>query len=489
MNKNSKVKEWYKSEFPDDDYGNYIRDELTFKDVYRALEDRKDMYDVIFDPESGHFDSVVRERIFYMLPEIYPELDDDKVYNMWMSGDDGINESVDDNDYKSSTSELIVTLSEQLSDARHILDQIELNFEELGIHSADIRPYFTNYLSQFAELEDEDPYNMSCATLMSRLREADINESVQGKTCKNHINSLSKLLKRDFGKGTAKHEGNFRFTFKTNKGKTYDVITSPVDKKEGEDAKNIKVDKVLDVTKESCKTNKLGKKVKKITEGAGAGYDVSANDYSVVEFNKIAITKVDELEDYVTVTFDDCDIDVTCHVEGESYYDGGIVPNAQAKITKLVMDVDKETYEEEKEKALRPTVEDNILSLVTKSKQGGGWFHKTFTGVLAATEDDVKSSMSITQIVVNMTNQEQITFLDKGIDDGNKFVQYSAFKDGESLDIFEDEDEAIKYAKENDCDFVEAQGFCQTEFGGDVEEIPYDVTTVWSKDDNTSMEG
>lgn len=487
MNKNSKVKEWYKSEFPDDDYGNYIRDELTFKDVYRALEDGKDMYDAIFDPASGHFDSVVRERIFYMLPEIYTELDDDKVYNMWMSGDDDINESVDSN--KETTSHLIVTLSNQLSEASHTLDQIEMNFEELGIHSADIQPYFGNYLAQFAELEDVDPYNMSCATLKDRLEEADINESVQGKTCKNHINSLSKLLKRDFGKGTAKHEGNFRFTFKTDKGRTYDIITSPVDNKEGEDAKKIKVDKVLDVTEESCKTNKLGKKVRKITEGAGAGYDVFANDYSVVEFNKIAITKVDELEDYVTVTFDDCDIDVTCHVEGESYYDGGIVPNAQAKITKLVMDVDRETYEEEKEKALRPTVEDNILSLVTKSKQGGGWFHKTFTGVLAATEDDVQSSMSITQIVVNMTNQEQITFLDKGIDDGNKFVQYSVFKDGESLDAFEDEDEAVKYAKDNDCDFVEAQGFCQTEFGGDVEEIPDDVTTVWSKEDNTNMEG
>ena len=75
--------------------------------------------------------------------------------------------------------------------------------------------------------------------------EADISESVQGKTCNNDINSLSKLLKRDFGKGTAKHEGNFRFTFKTDKGKTYDVVTSPVDSKDGEDAKKIKIDDIL----------------------------------------------------------------------------------------------------------------------------------------------------------------------------------------------------------------------------------------------------
>ena len=169
MNKNSKVKEWYKSEFPTDDYGDYIRDDLTFKDVYRALEDGKEIYNVIFDPASGHFDSIVRERIFYMLPEIYDELDDDKVYNMWLNGDDEINESLDSN--KETTSNLIITLSNQLSEASHTLDQIEMNFEELGIHSADIQPYFGNYLAQFAELEDVDPYNMSCATLKDRLEE------------------------------------------------------------------------------------------------------------------------------------------------------------------------------------------------------------------------------------------------------------------------------------------------------------------------------
>lgn len=68
---------------------------------------------------------------------------------------------------------LITTLSNQLSEASHTLDQIEMNFEELGIHSADIQPYFGNYLAQFAELEDGDPYNMSCATLKDRLEEAE----------------------------------------------------------------------------------------------------------------------------------------------------------------------------------------------------------------------------------------------------------------------------------------------------------------------------
>ena len=66
---------------------------------------------------------------------------------------------------------LISTLSDQLFEASHTLDQIEMNFEELGIHSADIQPYFGNYLAQFAELEDVDPYNMSCATLKDRLEE------------------------------------------------------------------------------------------------------------------------------------------------------------------------------------------------------------------------------------------------------------------------------------------------------------------------------
>ena len=69
------------------------------------------------------------------------------------------------------TKNLISTLSDQLFEANHTLEQIEMNFKELGIHSADIQAYFGNYLANFAELADEDPYNMSCATLKDRVEE------------------------------------------------------------------------------------------------------------------------------------------------------------------------------------------------------------------------------------------------------------------------------------------------------------------------------
>lgn len=245
-------------------------------------------------------------------------------------------------------------------------------------------------------------------------------------------------------------------------------------------------------SKYECKVNKLGKPVRKITEGAGAAYDVRALDYSLVNINKCEVAKEAEEDDYnYRITFaEGLDVEVTCRVEGESYYEGGIVPAANAKITALEIIVEKDYWEKLKEEnRVRDIIKDEIYSLKTKSKQGGGWFHKTFTGVLASGVDDIAESDEIISAVITMTNQEQIDFLDNGIDNGNSFVQYVVYKDDDMLgEPYPDEKEAIQAAMKADADKVEARGFCQTEFGGDVEEIPEDITTVWSKDKSATEE-
>lgn len=127
----------------------------------------------------------------------------------------------------------------------HIVDIMDWIMEHPQLQ-ADFEAFIGHDLDEkLIQGKSDATLKKNITTSESVKEEADISESVQGKTCNNDINSLSKLLKRDFGKGTAKHEGNFRFTFKTDKGKTYDVVTSPVDSKDGEDAKKIKIDDIL----------------------------------------------------------------------------------------------------------------------------------------------------------------------------------------------------------------------------------------------------
>lgn len=71
------IREWYLSEYPDDDLGEEIEDE-TFAMLYHTLRGGYDVYDVI-----GVGDSVIRERLFSKLAEL-GKVDYDIIYDMWL---------------------------------------------------------------------------------------------------------------------------------------------------------------------------------------------------------------------------------------------------------------------------------------------------------------------------------------------------------------------------------------------------------------------
>ena len=77
-NENSKVKEWYLKEYTTDELGKEIKDDITFYDIFYALDTYKDFYETI-----GVGDSVIRERIFKKLAEIM-EVDYNYIYNQWL---------------------------------------------------------------------------------------------------------------------------------------------------------------------------------------------------------------------------------------------------------------------------------------------------------------------------------------------------------------------------------------------------------------------
>lgn len=67
--------------------------------------------------------------------------------------------------------DLIYNISNKLYNVINDLKSIERLFNNLGLHSADIRPYFINYLEEFADLHDDRFNKMNCAQLLTRLHE------------------------------------------------------------------------------------------------------------------------------------------------------------------------------------------------------------------------------------------------------------------------------------------------------------------------------
>ena len=76
----TKIRNWYHSTYPTDDMWEDIDRNVTFDDVFEALDNYKDIYETI-----GAEDSLVRERVFKQLAEIMG-VDYDYVYDQWMRG-------------------------------------------------------------------------------------------------------------------------------------------------------------------------------------------------------------------------------------------------------------------------------------------------------------------------------------------------------------------------------------------------------------------
>ena len=75
--KTLKVRTVYKKMYPTDDLADEIDPKLTFKQAYDRMVKGECIYNIIIV-----CDSVIRERIFAILAEIYG-VTYDKIYNLW----------------------------------------------------------------------------------------------------------------------------------------------------------------------------------------------------------------------------------------------------------------------------------------------------------------------------------------------------------------------------------------------------------------------
>ena len=77
-NEKSLVKEWYIKEYSTDDLGREINEEITFYDIFYALDRYKDIYEVL-----GVEDSAIRERVFRKLADIM-KVEYNYIYEQWL---------------------------------------------------------------------------------------------------------------------------------------------------------------------------------------------------------------------------------------------------------------------------------------------------------------------------------------------------------------------------------------------------------------------
>ena len=59
MKKYTKVKDWYIETYKSDKIGDNINEDITFYDIFKALNNHKNIYKII-----GITDNIIRERIF-----------------------------------------------------------------------------------------------------------------------------------------------------------------------------------------------------------------------------------------------------------------------------------------------------------------------------------------------------------------------------------------------------------------------------------------
>lgn len=77
-NEKNKVKEWYLKEYNTDELGKEINEEITFYDIFYALDRYKDIYEVL-----GVEDSLLRERVFRKLADIM-KVEYNYIYEQWL---------------------------------------------------------------------------------------------------------------------------------------------------------------------------------------------------------------------------------------------------------------------------------------------------------------------------------------------------------------------------------------------------------------------
>lgn len=229
------------------------------------------------------------------------------------------------------------------------------------------------------------------------------------------------------------------------------------------------------------------KESRQLNEGPGAGYTISGK-IGDVHINDFAVDVKEETETaiFYRVTGDivlDL-VDISC----ESYYYGGTIPEATAKVDYI------DLYAEKSWELSTPT-EDDVYNLLMSNVHfetvyGGGWSHSTFGNDLELDYNDIKNyygDYDLDKIAFKFTDPKVVDAIDKYATGENYTVEFSVLDENDyEVEFFDSKEDAIEYAKENNLPYV-SETHWGWEYLGDDE---YDTTDefdsseiIWTNED------
>lgn len=114
------LKDWYTKEYPNDELGYELNDDVDLRRCFSSLGRDPDIYDVM-----GVGDSVIRERVFAKMADVLG-VDYDVIYYKWLGINEGLNEDFRAAvDWMRLENELWQILEDKLTD-----DTVEVYFDE-----------------------------------------------------------------------------------------------------------------------------------------------------------------------------------------------------------------------------------------------------------------------------------------------------------------------------------------------------------------------
>lgn len=249
----------------------------------------------------------------------------------------------------------------------------------------------------------------------------------------------------------------------------------------------------------STTTNEKLSESKQLNEGPGAGYTLSG---------KLKITKVESL---TPVKFEDADYgsyDVTFNCvalgtiedfEFYSYMYGDKMDSAEVEISAIKTNFYAE-HIDDIEALVRNNLEEVKDCLVGATVHleyvyGAGWLHSKFDGTIAEINDLVKDSdivygdtfdIEVFEFDAKIKDTDVIEYVDKAVSGDNFSYMYTVIdEDGNPGDAFFEKDDAIEYAKKNNCQAVDKTE-CKELFGGDTEWLDSEI--IWERDSEEDFE-
>lgn len=198
--------------------------------------------------------------------------------------------------------------------------------------------------------------------------------------------------------------------------------------------------------------------------GAGAGYNIKGTiDYDSIKINSFKVeepyfeseevTKGNYIDwQYIHI---DCDIDCTVeNISSESYYYGGTLHGlTPVKITHMSLTPKHDDIEDISE-IDESVIMDALYDLKFDCSIGGGWTHSKFDGNISCGTDNLEESdysdFYLNGIDMYITNRDAIEAIDTYVLGDNYSDEYKVVDiDGEELEYFDDFDDAVEWAKEN----------------------------------------